>query len=117
VTKLDLAMANQRSPQFSIGLAEATGISYGRSNLTGSMSLYLETSAFWTKYAAETRFALGLKFMDSAGLLGYAVDVPRCFITDDTFQKSETDVIQNIPFQVEKDATSGLINWRWWKLA
>lgn len=117
VTKLDLAMANQRSPQFSIGLSEATGISYGRSNLTGNMSLYLETSSFWTKYAAETRFALGLKFMDSAGLLGYAVDVPRCFITDDTFQKSETDVIQNIPFQVEKDATSGLINWRWWKLA
>lgn len=117
VTKLNLAMANQRSAQFSIGLAEATGISYGRSNLTGSMSVYLETSNFWTKYAAETRFALGLKFMDSAGLLGYAVDVPRCFITDDTFQKSETDVIQNIPFQVEKDATTGLINWRWWKLA
>jgi hypothetical protein len=55
--------------------------------------------------------------MDSGGTTGYALDVPRVFITDAQFQKSETDVIQNIPFQVEKDPTSGLINWRWWKLA
>jgi len=117
LTKLDLSMANSRSPQFSIGLAEATGISYGRSNLTGSMSIYLESSAFWSKFANETRFALTLKFMDSTGTCGYAVDIPRCFITDSSFTRSETDVIQNIPFQVEKDPTSGLINWRWWKLA
>ena len=117
ITQLNLAMANQRSPQFSIGLDEATGISYGRSNLTGNLSLYVESSSFWTKYAAETRFALGLRFMDSSGTTGYALDVPRVFITDAQFQKSETDVIQNIPFQVEKDPTSGLINWRWWKLA
>jgi hypothetical protein len=117
ITKLDLAMANQRSPQFSIGLSEATGISYGRSNLTGNLSMYVESSAMWSKYSAETRIAMGLKFMDSAGLLGYAVDVPRVFILDDQLAKSETDVIQNIPLQIEKDAMSGLINWRWWKLA
>jgi len=117
ITSLQLAMANDRSPQFSIGLAEATGIAYGRSNLTGNLSMYVEGSSFWTKYAAETRIALGLKFLDSAGTTGYAVDVPRAFILDDQFAKTEKDVIQNLPLQIEKDATTGLINWRWWKLA
>jgi len=117
ITALSLAMANDRSPQFSIGLADATGIAYGRSNLTGNLSMYAESDTFWAKYSAETRIALGLKFMDSTGNYGYAVDVPRALITDSSFAKTEKDVIQNLPLQIEKDPTSGLINWRWWKLA
>ena len=116
VTSLSLAMANDRSPQFSIGIPDATGLTYGRSNLTGNMSIYVESSDYWKKYSEETRIALGLKFMDSTGIKGYAVDVPKCLITDSSFAKTEKDVIQNIPIQIEKDSTTGLINWRWWKL-
>jgi len=93
-------------------------VATGRSNLSGQMSLYLLDYAWYTKYLAETRFALSLKLMDSAGSTGYAIEVPySAIISEPTENKTETNVIQNIRFQVEPSSVYSLVNWKIYKLA
>jgi len=94
------------------------GLTSGRSNLSGSMSMYVLDYAWYTKYLNETRFALSLKLMDSGGTTGYGIEVPYCAITTEpTENKAEDNVVQNISFQVEPSSTYSLVNWKWYKLA
>lgn len=94
------------------------GLTAGRSNLSGSMSLYVLDYAWYTKYLNETRFALSLKLMDSGGITGYGIEVPYCAITAEPSEnKTEDNVVQNVSFQVEPSSTYSLVNWKWYKLA
>ncbi len=93
-------------------------IATGRSNITGQMSLYLLDSALYSKYLSETRFSLSLKLLDSGGATGYAIEVPYAAITTEpTENKTETNVVQNISFQIEPSSTYNLVNWKIYKLA
>jgi hypothetical protein len=112
-----LEFANDNGMSDKIGLFQTTPyrIAMAESKLTGTLSLMWIDATFWTKYAAETRVALGLKLMDPAGLTGYAVDIPAVALTDLSDEQSGETVLK-VPFIVEPDSTTGLINWKWNKL-
>lgn len=118
VTNIDLNLSNNSDFRLAAFQSAPIGVKVGRSNLSGSMGLYFQSSAYWTKYVNETAVALGMHLMDSAGATGYSIDIPNVKIT--AFPKpqmEENDSVQNISFQALPDSTSGLVNWRIWKLA
>jgi hypothetical protein len=117
VTKLDLSLDNTGEQKAAAFQSAPQRIAVGRSRLTGSASLYLTGSTYWTKYLAETAVALGAVLLDPAGAKGYAIDIPNCKIT--SFPKpdvQENDIQIGVPFQALRDSTTGMINWKWWKL-
>jgi hypothetical protein len=117
LTGLELNKDNGMDPKLGCFQLDPYRIALGVSKLTGTLSLMWIDGTYWTKYAAETRIALGLKLMDPAGLLGYAVDMPAVFLSDLTDEPTDNETIIKIPFMVEPDSTTGLIDWKWNKLA
>jgi len=117
VSALSLNLVNGAAPVDSVFRADPYRISVGQSNLSGEMSVHLVDTALWTKALAETRVSLGLVLMDPDGATGYAIDIPRIFIDIPQDQEAEGNLTLRIPFQVEYDATTGLVNWKWNKLA
>ncbi|HNU27155.1 MAG TPA: phage tail tube protein [Planctomycetota bacterium] len=117
VSALSLNLVNGARPVDSVFRADPYRIAVGQSNLSGEMSAHLVDTALWTKALAETRVSLGLVLMDPDGATGYAVDIPRIFIDVPQDQEAEEAITLRIPFQVEYDATTGLVNWKWNKLA
>ena len=115
VTGLDLSLDNGMSSKMGLFQLDPYRIALDASKLTGTLSLMWIDATFWTKYAAETRVALGLKLMDPAGLTGYAVDIPAVALTDLSDEQSGETILK-VPFTVEPDSTTGLINWKWNKL-
>jgi hypothetical protein len=118
LTGMELGLDNGADPKLGAFQLDPYRIALGVSALSGSLSLMWIDATYWTKYAAETRIALGLKLPgDATCATGYAVDIPSVFLSDLTDEPSASETIIKIPFLVEPDSTTGLINWKWNKLA
>jgi len=118
ITTLDLALDNGNDYALAAFQSVPQRIKVGRSNLSGRMGLYLTGSTYWTKYLAETPIALGAVLLDPLGLTGYAIDIPSVKLSG--FPKpnvTENDITIDCSFQAIRDATTGLVNWKWHKLA
>ena len=93
-------------------------VAVGRSKLSGSLGLYFNASTYWTRYLNETALSIGAVLMDSAGLTGYAIDIPAVKLT--SFPKpnvQENDITADLQWQAIRDTVTGLVNWKWHKLA
>lgn len=76
VTSLSLNIANNLSTQFAIGSDETLQPSIGRSNVTGSVSVYFENKTLLEKFLNETESSIVFTLVDVAGNQ-YAVSLPR----------------------------------------
>lgn len=67
VTEADIKLENGIEPQFVIGSSTTLRPAIGRSNVTGSITVYFEDQAMLTKFQNETTSSLDITLTDPAG--------------------------------------------------
>jgi hypothetical protein len=105
-TQVTLNLANNLNPRFVIGSAESLEPSIGRSNLTGTMDAFFESSVLYNKFINETSSSLEVNCSD--GVDTYTFKVPKLKYTGgDVPVAGEGPVSISMPFQGLLDSTSG----------
>lgn len=102
--KLELEINNNVRGQDAVGTLGFIGIVPGRMEITGSIELYFESNALFTKFSAATAFALSIMVADSAGQR-YILTIPRAKYTsmeitaggldEDIFVSAEFEGLKN----------------------
>jgi len=116
VTSANLSLQNGLEAMYPIFQTDAYRIGIGRSNLSGSISLYLLDDTYFVKYLNEAPLALSLTLLEADGARGYSIDIPKVSITGLSKNVTENNIVLTIPFQAVVDDASGLVNWRWNRL-
>ena len=117
VTGLDLNLNNNLAEFWPVFQTTPYKFGKGRSNLTGSMSLYLLADTYWVKYLAETNVALSIQLMNPAGTNGYVIDIPSVEMTSLRDSATENNVVSNINWQALYNSTLGYVNMKIAKLS
>jgi hypothetical protein len=117
VTGLDLNLNNNLAEFWPVFQTTPYKFGKGRSNLSGSMSLYLLSDTYWAKYLAETNVALSIQLMNPAGTNGYVIDIPSVEITSLRDQATENNVVSNINWQALYNSTYSYVNMKIAKLS
>jgi hypothetical protein len=117
ITTGELTLKNSIEAMFPLFQTSAYRMGMGRSNLTGSISVYFLDATYPTKYLNETPMALSIMLMEADLSRGYAIDVPVAKITSQSKSVAENNIVLTMPFQSLPDSVSGLVNWKISKLA
>lgn len=105
-TEITLNLNNNLNPRFVIGSAESLEPSIGRSNLTGTLSAYFETSTLYQKYL--TNADSSLEVICSDGVNNYTFLIPKLKYTGgDVPVNGEGSVTIQMPFQGILDPVTG----------
>lgn len=112
VTGLELQLANGIEPNFVIGAPTTPQMSFGRANLTGTLTAFFENSTLLEKFVNETVSSLALTLRDPAGNT-LAIEIPRLkYNGGEVPVDGEGSVILTMPFQALRssaDATNLII--------
>ncbi|WBA79553.1 phage tail tube protein [Endozoicomonas sp. GU-1] len=104
VTSVELTLENGLEVLFVIGSDETLQPSIGRSNLTGSMSVYLEDGSMIDRFINETETELAFTLAGDGG--SYTFTLPRIKFGSGAPEVSGTGpVVLNMDFQALFDAT------------
>jgi hypothetical protein len=105
-TEVTLNLANNLNPRFVIGSAESLEPSIGRSNLTGTLSAYFESSVLYQKFL--TNADSSLEVVCSDGTESFTFLVPKLKYTGgDVPVSGEGPVSIQMPFQGILDPVTG----------
>ena len=104
VTAVTLNLANGLAPRFVIGSSESLEPSIGRSNLTGTVDAYFETTTLYNKFVNETSSSLSV--IASDGVDTFTFLVPKLkYSGGDVPVSGEGPVSMSMPFQGLYDPT------------
>jgi hypothetical protein len=105
-TEVTLNLSNNLNPRFVIGSAESLEPSIGRSNLTGTMSAYFESSVLYQKFLSNTDSSLEVVCSD--GTNSFTFLIPKLKYTGgDVPVSGEGPVSIQMPFQGILDPVTG----------
>lgn len=105
-TEVTLNLANNLNPRFVIGSAESLEPSIGRSNLTGTLSAYFESSVLYQKFLNNTDSSLSIVCSD--GVDTFTFLIPKLKYTGgDVPVSGEGPVSIQMPFQGILDPVTG----------
>ena len=105
-TEVTLNLSNNLNPRFVIGSAESLEPSIGRSNLTGTLSAYFESSVLYQKYLDNADSSL--EVMCSDGTDTFTFLIPKLKYTGgDVPVSGEGPVSISMPFQGILDPVTG----------
>lgn len=117
VSGCDLSHKNGLEALFPLFQTGAYRMGMGRADLTGTVSVYLLDASYITKYLAETPVSMNIMLMEADLSRGYAIDIPNIKLSAPSKSVAENNIILNLPFQALPDSVSGLVSWKWNKLA
>lgn len=107
VTEITLSLQNALSTKPVIGSKNTLQHSIGRSNLTGQITVYFESSALYEKFINENASSLEFTLDDAAGN-SYTFLIPRIKYTGAALDVSgEGPITLPLPFQALLDPTEG----------
>jgi hypothetical protein len=106
VSGIDLAIANGLDPKFPVFAQEAYRMGYGRSNVSGSLTVFFDNTDLLTKALNETAIALVVTFEDIAGNQ-IRVTLPNVKLGDESRNVTENDITESLPFQALYDDLEG----------
>lgn len=106
VTELTLNLQNGISPNFVIGSNVSQQLTYGRSNLTGTMTAFFEDASLLNKFINETESSLQIDLTD--GTNSYEILIPRLKYTGGEIPlDGEGSIQMSLPFQALYDSVTG----------
>lgn len=107
VTEISLKLDNGYDPRFVVGDKRTIRPSVKRSNVSGSVTAFFETSALLNKFINETESAIEFDLVDLAGNK-YTFELPRIKYTGGQPDvKGEGPITLSMPFQALLDSVSG----------
>ena len=107
VTGIELNLENGVEPNFVIGSAETPQLSFGRSNLTGTLTAFFEDTVLLEKFLNETESSIEIELVDTAGNK-MIFDIPRIkYSGADNPVEGEGSVVVSLPFQALRDTGEG----------
>lgn len=107
VTEVQLKLDNKLEPRLIVGSNKSLLHSIGRSNITGSLTIYFEDSAQMEKFVNETSSSLVFTVLDTAGN-SYSFNVPRIKYTGGGTPEvsGEGPITIQMPFQALLDSST-----------
>lgn len=104
ILSLSFNLNNNLRSRLQVGTLGVASIGVGSVEITGSITLHLETAALFNKYLQQTPTSIVLAVQDSAGN-GYIIELPRVKIIDGTRSAGglNTDVIGDFEFRAYMD--------------
>jgi hypothetical protein len=104
ITEIKLSLKNGVAPKMAIGSQTTTEPSWGRSNVSGSITAYFENAALLNKFINETESSLSFVVNDAAGN-NYTFLIPRIKYTGgtDINVSGEGPITLSLPFQAMRD--------------
>jgi hypothetical protein len=107
VTEVQLKLDNKLEARLVVGSNKSLEHSIGRSNITGSMTLYFENSTQLEKFVNETESSLAFTLLDAAGN-SYSFSIARLKYTGGGTPEvsSEGPVTIQMPFQALLDSAT-----------
>ncbi len=107
ITELSINAENGLAPRFVVGDDNTQRPAIGRSNVSGQLSAYFETSALLEKFINQTESSLSFLLTDVDGN-GYRFKLPRIKYTGgDAPTQGNGPISTGLPFQALLDNTSG----------
>ncbi|MGP9819185.1 phage tail tube protein [Salinarimonas sp. NSM] len=107
VTGLELQLANGVEPNFVIGSPTTPQMSFGRANLTGTLTAFFENTTLYEKFVNETISSLAVTLEDPAGNT-LAIEIPRLKYNGAEVPVSgEGSILMEMPFQALRDSSEG----------
>lgn len=107
VESFDMTLDNGLSAKFVLGSDTAAEVTSGRSNLTGSISVYFEDLTMFNKFVNETESSLEITLGNGTSE-SYVILLPRIkYSGADNAVTNEDSVMMNMPFQALLDPTEG----------
>lgn len=106
VSGIDVEIANGLDPKYPVFAQEAYRMGNGRSNVSGSLSLFFDSTTYLTSALSETTIAIVVTFEDAAGNQ-LKMTLPKVKLGDESRSVSENDITENLPFQALYDSVSG----------
>jgi hypothetical protein len=116
ITALNMNLDNGMEDFIGAFQSIASDILLGRSDLSGSLTMGFTDKNTLTKAYNGTRVAIRSKIIDATGVQGYAIDIPTVKLAMPTEDTQENKRLHSYNWQAEKDS-SGILNWKIWKLA
>jgi len=106
IKRINIKLENNLRPIEGVGSATPTGISYGRGVLTGSLEMYFESAAMYTKLLAGTTAALSWTVAKNAK--SYQFTIPKLKFNSGNPPATgvDTDVMINLEFTGLYDGTA-----------
>lgn len=106
VTEFSINLANGLEMRNVVGSKFTLRPSIGRSNLTGSATVYFENADFLNKFLNETETSLSITLPDGAGN-SYIVTIPRLkFTAGQPDTAGQGSITLSMPFQALRDTTT-----------
>jgi hypothetical protein len=109
ISSFNFTLDNGFERNFVVMQNKAPQVTSGKSNITGSITLYFEDSDEYDKFVDETESSLYIEFEDNGGTVSgnkYKITLPRIKYTSaDTPVNSDGAVICTMNFQALEDAT------------
>jgi len=104
VSGLDFTLDNSVAPAFVVGNAVAPCLEFGRSNLTGTLSVYYEDAALIDKFIAETESSIQVALASTVTGDTYTILIPRVKYNGASVPVAdEQSRIIALPFQALRD--------------
>lgn len=105
VTGLDLSIDNGVQPVYAIGSSKAAEVVVGRSNVTGSLSVYFQDQVMLDKFINETESSLEF-VLGNGTAQSYFVRIPRIkYSGSDNAVSGEGPIVLNMPWQALYSST------------
>ena len=107
IKSMKLSVNNNARAQKALGIFGSVGVGLGELALSGTMDVYLEDAAYYTKWLAGTTTSLSVGMADGAGN-GYMIDLDKIKFTDGGLgMTGRDDVMLSLPFEAYYSATAG----------
>lgn len=114
ITALSFTGTNNLEQLMPIGQIYPYFMGQGTSSLSGSLTVFMEDSSYWTKYMNETAVGISIQLMDpdngtpttQAAGLGYAIDIPNVKLTGLSSSTSQTNIALTLNWQAIENAVA-----------
>lgn len=109
ITGLDMSLDNGIEPQFVIGSKTAPFVSFGRSNLSGTVTAFFADRTMLDLFLNETPASLSFTFgLTDGSENAYSLHIPRAIYTGaDAPASGEGPITLSMPFMAVLDPTEG----------
>lgn len=110
VVSMNLDVTNNLREQRAIGSTDLVGVGSGRFECTGSLEIYFNGTAEYTKFLNETAYSLQVVLKEPSSTYGYTFYMPNVKYTSSEIvaEGANSDIIANFEFQALAGTTETL---------
>ncbi len=108
IKSMSISLNNNARGQKAVGRLGNAGVGLGEFEITGTMQVYFESSAYYRKWLDGVRTSLTMGLVDAAGN-GYLIELDKVKFKDGalTDAGNSDDVMLDLPFDAFYDAATG----------